>query len=143
VEVTSSTNAASGAGATDRQYSFSNSQLLPDDFMRLMIEELVNQDPLDPVKNESLLAQVSQIKNMETLSNLDKSIGQMTLQQKVLSAGGLIGRQVSGVSTDNANVTGIVVKANISSKNGVTLVTSAGDEINLDDVTAIQEVSGK
>lgn len=135
-------------GATEaqasRQFQFSNSELGSSDFLRLMIEELVNQDPLNPVKNEALLAQVSSIKNMETLSKLDSTMGDFTMRQQVTSAGYLIGREVVGVSTANENVTGVVAKVRVSTQDDVTtvtLVTDEGVEINVNNVTEIREVS--
>ena len=135
-------------GATEaqasRQFQFSNSELGSSDFLRLMIEELVNQDPLNPMKNEALLAQVSSIKNMETLSKLDSTMGDFTMRQQVTSAGYLIGREVVGVSTANENVTGVVAKVRVSTQDDVTtvtLVTDEGDEINVNNVTEIREVS--
>lgn len=124
--------------ASTRQ--FANSELTGTDFLRLMIEQLAHQDPLDPVKNETLLAQVSAIKNMETLSNLDSTMKGMTFHQKVASGGALIGRLVSGVSNAGANVSGLIVSVSVSSTSGVNLITDAGDRINVDSVISIEEV---
>jgi flagellar basal-body rod modification protein FlgD len=129
-----------------RQFQFSNGELGSGDFLRLMIEELVNQDPLNPVKNEELLAQVSSIKNMETLSRLDKTMGEFTVRQQVTGAGYLIGREVTGVSTANENVTGVVARVRVTTQDDVTtvkLVTTEGVEINLSNVIEIREVSEK
>jgi flagellar basal-body rod modification protein FlgD len=123
--------------------AFSNGALNAGDFLTLMIQELVNQDPLDPMKNQDLLNQVSQIKNMQTLSNLDTTLSGMTTQQGVATAGSLIGKQVSGVSTKDANVTGVVDRVTVGSKTGVTLITTAGDEISLSKVSAIAEAPKK
>ncbi len=132
----------SGTTAT-AQHVFENSQLDSMDFLQLMIQELVNQDPMEPMKNEDLLNQVSQIKNMETLTQLDKTLSGMTTQQKVATAGALIGKEVSGISSGLENVTGVVVKVTVSTTDGVTLVTDAGDKIGIDDVIEIREVSKK
>lgn len=131
-------NSASDVQVT--QHVFENSQLTGTDFLKLMIQELVNQDPLNPLKNEDLLAQVSQIKNMETLSKLDQTMTGMTFQQGLATAGALLGSWVKGVSTAGANVSGEVVKVTASSANGVTLVTSGGYEIPVGKVTEIREV---
>jgi len=125
------------------QDAFSNSDMNAGDFLTLMIQELVNQDPLDPMKSQDLLNQVSQIKNMQTLSSLDATMATMTTQQEVTTAGSLIGKQVSGVSKKDKDVTGVVEKVTVGSKTGVTLVTAAGDEISLDKVTAITEAPKK
>lgn len=120
--------------------AFSNGQLESGDFLTLMIQSLVNQDPLDPVKNEELLAQVSQIKNMETLAKLDQTLGKMTFEQQLATAGSLIGCSVKGISTAGENAEGVVVKVAASNAKGVTLVTDLGQEIPVDKVTQIEEV---
>ena len=136
------TLAAIGAASADqatRSLSFDNAELTGEDFLRLMIEELVHQDPLDPIKNDQLLAQVSQMKNMETLSNLDKTLSGMIYQQKVATGGALIGKVVSGISNSGENVSGEVVRVIASGAGGVTVITAGGDEISMDLVTAIEE----
>jgi flagellar basal-body rod modification protein FlgD len=119
-------------------YSSDNSEISSTDFLTLMIEELSNQDPLDPVSNQDLLNQVAQIKNMETLSNLDDTLGYMTYQQQLATASTLIGRKVSGVSSDGANVSGVVVKLTGSETEGVTLTTEEGDIIPVSTITEIE-----
>jgi flagellar basal-body rod modification protein FlgD len=134
--------AASGAQSTQQSNpTFANSQLTSSDFLTLMIQELVNQDPLSPMDNSQLLTQVSQIKNMDTLTQLDSTMSSSTLQQKTSMAGALIGKEVSGISTKNQNVSGIVTKVSISTANGVSVTTSTGDEINVDNIQQIQEAA--
>jgi hypothetical protein len=77
---------------------------------------------------------------METLSKLDQTMMKMSFQNSLAGAGALLGRWVSGVSAANQNVSGLVVKVNASSTNGVTLVTNLGDQIPISKVTEIQEV---
>ena len=119
---------------------FSNSQLQGEDFLRLMIEELVNQDPLDPMKNQELLAQVSQIKNMETLSNLDQTMTRMTFQDGLSAGAALIGRFVSGISTADENASGLIAGVTASSTKGVMVVTTEGIQIPVSKVTEVWEV---
>lgn len=125
---------------TGSTHQFENSRLTGENFLMLMIEELLHQDPLEPMKNEELLSQIANIKNMETLANLDETMTGMTFQQQVATAGALIGKEVSGVSNTGANVTGVVVKVTASGTNGVAVVTEAGHVIAMDKVTMIQEV---
>lgn len=141
MDVQAAFSAASAAATSGQSYAFGNNELGGGDFLRLMIEQLVNQDPLEPMKNQELLAQVSQIRNMETLSNLDETLAAMTYQQQMTSAGALIGKQVSGISTAGTNVSGVITRVLSSVANGVTLVTAEGDSIYVHNVTAIEEVS--
>lgn len=137
MSVTSVTDVGQSGQTT---HVFGNGQLQAEDFLKLMIEELVNQDPLNPMKNEDLLAQVSQIKNMETLSNLDQTMRKMTFQDGLSAAAALLGRLVNGISTAGENVSGLVAKVTASNARGVMLVTAEGIEIPVSQVTEVREV---
>jgi flagellar basal-body rod modification protein FlgD len=139
VSVTFAADAAIPTASAGVNQTFSSGELVGDDFLRLMIVQLVHQDPLDPVKNAELLGQISAIKNMETLSSLDATMKRMTLQQQVTSGGALIGKLISGVSNAGANTTGIVVRVSVSSE-GVTFVTDTGQLINANNLQSIEEV---
>ncbi len=137
MDITSVLGASTTTGASA---STGKTELGSQDFLKLMIEELVNQDPLDPMRNEELLAQVAQIQNMQTLTNLDKTLSKMTYQNQIATAGSLIGTNVKGVSDAGANVEGVVVKVTAGSTAGVRLVTDLGDSIPIANVTGIEEV---
>jgi flagellar basal-body rod modification protein FlgD len=149
--VTVDPTAASGAQQTQQSSTtFSNGQLTSSDFMTLMIQQLVNQDPLNPTDNTQLLTQVSQIQNMNTLTQLNGSISQLNgtmsasaLQQKAAMAGALIGKQVTGLLSDGTEASGVVKKVTISATNGVSvnIDDATGDTINIDNIMQIQEAA--
>ncbi|MEM9185659.1 MAG: flagellar hook capping FlgD N-terminal domain-containing protein [Planctomycetota bacterium] len=87
------------------------------DFLDLMIAELQNQDPLNPLENDELIAQIGQIREIGATDDLSATLESMTLSQNVTSATNLIGSQVSGVSDENNRVVGTVSRVSIS--NGV------------------------
>ena len=57
--------------------------LSTDQFLQIMITELQQQDPLEPVKNQDLLAQVSQIRSLEMTTQLNESFKTLLLQQQI------------------------------------------------------------
>ena len=137
--MTGAAGATGRAASTARSFAFENGELKGSDFLRLMIEELLNQDPLEPMKNEELLAQVSAIKNMETLTKLGDTLEKVTTHQQLASAGALIGKRVEGVSDSSGNVAGIVAKVSVSGDGEVSLVTEAGQSVPFSKVTSIEE----
>ena len=56
------TTPASGIGSTR------NMALSQEDFFQIMISEMQNQDPLEPLDNQQFLSQLTQMQTMETMT---------------------------------------------------------------------------
>ena len=65
-----------------------------DDFLDLMIAELQNQDPLNPLENDELIAQISQIREVGATEDLTNTLNAVLLGQNISSATSLIGADV-------------------------------------------------
>lgn len=85
--------------------------LSQEDFLQIMISELTNQDPLEPMDNGQFLDQLTQMQSLEATTKLTEGIESLVLGQQISSAGVLIGQQVSGVSADGSLVEGVVDRA--------------------------------
>src|SRR5262245_40861864 len=73
-----------------------NFKLKTEDFIKMMITQLQMQDPLEPAKNQELLAQMSQIGQLQSQTQLTTSLQSMVLQNNLGAAGNLIGKMVQG-----------------------------------------------
>lgn len=82
-------------------------------FLRLMIAELQNQDPLNPLDNKDMLAQISQIREVGATDKLTKTLESVLLGQNIASSTNLIGADVDAISDDNQRVSGIVSRVSI------------------------------
>ena len=94
-------------GATSSSDS-NKSVLSQEDFLKIMLAELTNQDPLEPLDNSEFLNQLTQIQTLEATTRLTDGIQSLILGQQVTTAGVLIGRAVIGVDAAGAPVEGIV-----------------------------------
>ncbi|NOZ74607.1 MAG: hypothetical protein GXO90_04425 [FCB group bacterium] len=92
-------------GSTEPNNAFSQALdqtgLGKDDFFRLLIEQMKNQDPLEPMKNQDFTAQLAQFSSLEKLESIDSNIEQGTQINLILTqainnsaAATIIGKEV-------------------------------------------------
>ena len=79
-----------------------------DDFLNLMIAELQNQDPLNPLENDELIAQISQIREVGATESLTETLNSVLLGQNIASATNLIGADVVALNDEGQRVSGNV-----------------------------------
>lgn len=137
--------ASVGALASNSTTSGSSSQLTnkmnnldASDFVNLMITQLKNQDPTKPMTNQELLAQVTQIGTLQSQNQLQESLGDMTLQNQITSAAGMIGKKVTGLDANNEQLDGVVTSIKVVDK-AVTLELDDGSTLALSRVTGVAE----
>ncbi|MBB3329905.1 flagellar basal-body rod modification protein FlgD [Halomonas campaniensis] len=90
--VLNTVNAGAPAGMASRQ-----SDELRDNFMTLLITQLQNQDPLNPLENNELTSQLAQINTVSGIEQLNKTLDGITSQigaGQTMQAAGLIGQGV-------------------------------------------------
>lgn len=85
-----------------------------DDFLKLLVSKLQNQDPLKPMDDESFVAELAQFSSLEQMGNIADGIAQQNQLSLIQSQGlnnvmasGLIGKEVkaqfSDISLDSSN----------------------------------------
>ena len=82
-----------------------------DAFLTLLVLQLQNQDPLNPIENNELLAQLAQFTSLEQMRNLNDSFDVLSGnidQLNFISASELLGRTVSGIDADGIPIQGVV-----------------------------------
>ncbi len=85
-----------------------SSQNLQDQFLNLLVSQLKNQNPLEPMKNDEFLAQTAQFQALSEMQKLNKSMTSFMAQSQLSNASALIGKQVTALNSDGDTVTGIV-----------------------------------
>jgi flagellar basal-body rod modification protein FlgD len=82
-----------------------------DAFLQLLVQQMQMQDPLEPISNEDMIANLAQFSSLEQMENLNDSFEAFTetvSQQHVVSASNLIGRDVTGQTLEGQLVEGTV-----------------------------------
>ena len=111
-------------------------------FLKLMVTQLNNQDPLNPQENGDFIAQLAQFSSVEGIENLNSTVDVMSTSlqsSQALQASALVGRSVHVQSetsylSESENITGNI-KLDSSTTNLVLSVTNASgalvDQIDL------------
>lgn len=106
---TSSSNSSNSASSNNAL-----GQLDMDQFLKLMISELQNQDPMNPMDNSQMLQQISEIRSIGATDKLTKTLDAVLTGQNLATAGSMIGKEVRGGSTDGRLIEGKVESVNVN-----------------------------
>jgi flagellar basal-body rod modification protein FlgD len=127
---------SAAVGSTTPTASAGGYNLKPADFIKMMVTQLQNQDPMQPTSNQDLLAQMSQIGQLETSTQLQTVLQGLATQTQIGSASSLIGKSVEGMDQNNNTIHGLVTSVKVQS-DGVSLELDNGQALSLSRVTAI------
>ena len=117
-----------------------NQELGKDEFLKLMVAQLNNQDPLNPTTNEDFLAQLAQFSSLEQMRNLNESFTTFSQSIKLGNASSLIGKDVTHVNMETGEIE--VGKVDqISLRENQVYVTANGKEFLFDDIRSIKDNS--
>lgn len=127
---------SSSANATVAKEDTGFNALTSEDFLKLLVTQLQNQDPLEPVGNDQLLNQLSQMRSLQSNIELGDAIKSITLNQQLSSGAAFIDRYVSGVGDQNEEISGIADR--VSVRNGETFIGIGIQELRLDQITTVK-----
>lgn len=114
-------NADYSVSTTNSNSKLGTSTLDKNDFLKLLITELRNQDPLSPLDSKEYMTQLSQFSTLEQIQNLN-------LQLANLSAVNIVGKHAKALYQDN-EISGIV--SGVVFENGGVSVLLGDDEIKI------------
>ena len=111
------------------------------DFLQVLMTQLVYQDPLKPMDNQEFMAQMAQFSSLEQTQQVNDKLTTLIANQAALQSVGLIGRTVD-VKTDAGTVTGLVSALSLASDApAMTITTTSGaslDNISITQITGVR-----
>lgn len=117
------------------------STLKSEDFFKILVTELQQQDPLNPSETSDMISNVSQIRNIELSGKLSDSLDAIARQQRTAGTSELIGKYVAATSTGIDGVpiakAGVVTGVRFNSDGVAILELDSGDSILASEVTEI------
>ena len=113
-----------------------------DGFLKLLVQELQNQDPLNPMDNSEMVQQIGQIREIGATDELSNALTSLSNNQQLVTASGLIGRKVQGLANDQSNIDGVVERVSVETndENDVRSVKVhvGGKTMNIENIRNIQ-----
>lgn len=112
-------------------------------YMKLLVTQMQNQNPLEPMDNNDMTAQLTQISQLEQMESQTNSFSKVMEMTERNYAASLLGKEISYYFTTEsgelATASGIVDMVNHDTNGDITL--SIGDRsVSIDDVAAVREI---
>ena len=112
-----------------------SSSSISSQYMNLLITQLQNQNPLDPMDNNAMTSVLTGLSQLQQMESMSTSFASVLKTEQANQASSLIGKQVaftaSDDSTEQATVDGVTIA------NGTPTLSAGNYQISLDDVTGI------
>lgn len=124
-----------------------NQEMGKDAFLKLLITQLQNQDPLEPMEDKEFIAQMANFTSLEQMTNMNENMTKFIENQQqgqFFSHSDMIGKSVEWqeeIETEDGDkrmeTMDAIVQA-VKFKDGVaTILTQSGKELKVDDIQKI------
>ncbi len=114
-------------GTTGTTFTNPSDTLGENDFLKLMMDQLQNQDPLNPSDPTQYMSELANFSSLEQQTQIAQSTASAATQQASTSALGLLGHTVSYKDSSGVTQTGTVSKVDFTSSGpALTIGTTSG-----------------
>ena len=110
-------------------------------YMKLLITQLQNQNPLEPMDNNEMASQLAQFSQLQQLETMNSSFADILSTTERNYANSLIGKEISFVSENDAGtqeITSDIVEEVINNIDGKTILVAGNNTIALEDVISVR-----
>ena len=109
--------------------------LTSQDFLKMLITELKNQDPTQPVSNAELLQQLSQMQALQSNVELNTTLKSFSNDQQISSGASFLGKVVSGTDSNQNPVSGVA--DSVFLQNGTLMIGIGSSSLSVANVTGV------
>jgi len=100
------------------------------DFLKLLVAQMEAQDPINPMDNKDMMAQMVQFSTLQGNTSMQQALSAMQSSQSLLQANSLLGRLVSVQVDANTIQQGVVSGVDVSSGTPQILVNDAAYDLS-------------
>ncbi|KRP88358.1 flagellar hook assembly protein FlgD [Bradyrhizobium sp. IC3069] len=119
MNVTSATDSTSRSSSTDTNSTTSSNSVDYNTFLQLLIAQMKNQDPTNPMDTAQYMSQFAQLSTVEQAMQTNAKLDALLSSQSLSQANGLIGKTVSFTDSTGATFSGKVVSVSINSDGSI------------------------
>src|SRR3954468_22098229 len=139
IDPTTATTTTAATAATSATTKKSDPNVLgKDDFLKLMVAQMKNQDPMNPSDDKDNIAQMAQFSSLEQITNLATATQDLANRMSLTQNVGLLGHDVTYTGADGTAVTGKVDGLNIGKDGAATLSVDGTAGIDPKTITSVR-----
>ncbi len=124
-----------------------------DDFLKILMTQLQNQDPMNPMQDKDFVAQMATFSSLEQMTNMTKSIEQLVSMEKqnnIIAYNSFVGKQITYhkvVESEDPNGNPTITEGNgkVSSiqfnGDSITFILEDGTELEPGNISQVNETS--
>lgn len=114
-----------------------NAETQKQEFLQILVTQLQNQNPLEPLNDKDFIAQMAQLSSLEKLENINEGMTKLSNTTDNASLFNLIGKRVSYVDSNGQETMGTV--DSIDMRSGKGFVSVDGKVTDIKDITKVQQ----
>ena len=111
------------------------------DYMKLLVTQLQNQNPLEPMDNNQMASQLAQFSQLQQLESMNSNFANVLSSTERNYANSLIGKEISFASEDETGSLDIasgIVEEVINNVDGKIMLVTAGHAVALEGVISVK-----
>jgi flagellar basal-body rod modification protein FlgD len=131
------------AGSTSSSKGVSGADETSEAFMGLLLAQMRNQSPMDPMDDNQMISQMAQLNSLQELQSISSSLKLMTESNKFLSSAGLIGKYAKYTTKDEEGNAGSATGkiSSVSIDGDAIVLTIGGKSVSLGDLSEVSETA--
>jgi flagellar basal-body rod modification protein FlgD len=135
--ITGTTTATTATAATSSTKK-ADPVLGKDDFLKLMVAQMKNQDPMNPADDKDNIAQMAQFSSLEQITNLATATQDLANKMSLTQNIGLLGHTVTYTGANGTAVSGTVDGMNLEKDGTATLSVAGQTGVDPTSITAVR-----
>lgn len=131
-----SLNASSSARPASSSGSIGSTVLGQNDFMKLLMTQMQNQNPMDPTNSAEFMSQLAQFASLQGITQLNQNFANLLTLQSLNQGTSLIGKPITYTDSGGRTASGTV--GSVSMVGGQVQLVVNGTNVSLSQIQSVQ-----